>query len=202
LAFKAPFLRYDDLRKCAEDFLAKYNPKRTIPVPIEEIIEFQFGMDIVPMPGLGHFDIVAYLSQDMQEIRVDDFVQRERPNRYRLSLAHELAHKLLHAEVFREFRFTDIESWKSLISDAIPEDQYGYLEFQANSFAGLVLAPAPELRNAFFDYVEPAQEGGVDFDEIGNGAREAAETHIARIFQVSATVIHRRIEYDGLWHDD
>ena len=80
MAFKALFLRYDDLRNRAEEFLAIYNPDRTIPVPIEEIIEFQFGMDIVPMP------VVAYLSQDLKEIRVDEFVQRNRPSRYRLSL--------------------------------------------------------------------------------------------------------------------
>ena len=125
MGFKAPFLQYDDLRVRAEDFLSQYHLQRTIPVPIEAIIELQFGMDIVPMPGLGHFDVVAYVSQDMNEIRVDEFVQRERPARYRFCLAHELSHKLLHADVFRELRFEDISGWKNLVSNVIPEKEYG-----------------------------------------------------------------------------
>jgi len=153
------------------------------------------------MPGLATFDVVGYLSQDMKEIRVDEFVQRLRPNRYRFSLAHEFAHKLLHAEVFRELRFSDIAGWKNLIAKEIPDDQYGYLEFQASSLAGLILVPRAELRDAFFDFVEPAQEQGIDFDDVGNGARDAVESQIARLFDVSAAVVHRRIEYDGLWHE-
>jgi Zn-dependent peptidase ImmA (M78 family) len=88
------------------------------------------------------------------------------------------------------------------MTEVIPADQYGYLEYHANSFAGLVLVPKQELRDAFFDYVEKGQGVGVDFDELGNGAREAAEEHIAGIFDVSAEVVHRRIEYDKLWHPD
>jgi len=202
VGFKAPFLRYDDLRLRAEEFLAQYHPSRTIPVSIEQIVDVKLGIDIVPMPGLANFDVVAYLSQDMKEIRVDEFVQRARPNRYRFSLAHELAHKLLHADVFRELRFTDIAGWKNLIANEIPDDQYGYLEFQASSLAGLILVPRAELRSAFFDFVEPAQEQGVDFDDAGSGARDAVEGQIARLFEVSSAVVHRRVEYDKLWHEE
>lgn len=200
MAFKAPYLPYEELRIRADAFLTQYHPTRSIPVPIEEIIEIQFRMDIVPMPGLGNIDVLAYLSQDLKEIRVDESIQRERPRVYRLSIAHELAHKILHAEVFRELKFSNVDGWKHLISDVIPEDQYGYLEFHAYSFAGLILVPPAELRNALFDYIEPAQAAGVDFDDIGNGARDSAEFHVAGIFDVSPTVIHRRIEFDKLWH--
>jgi hypothetical protein len=200
VAFKAPFFSYDELRLRAESFLAQFHSARSVPVPIEQIIDVSLGMDIVPVTGLGNFDIVAYLSQDMKEIRVDEFVQRMRPNRYRFSLAHELAHKLLHADVFRDLRFADISGWKSLITNAIPEKEYRYLEFQASSLAGLILAPSAELRTAFFDVVEPAQEQGIDFDDVGNGARDAVEDQLAKVFEVSAAVIHRRIEFDGLWH--
>jgi hypothetical protein len=189
LAFKAPYLRYDELRVVAEKFLLEHHPKRTILVPIEEIVEFQFEMDIVPMPGLAAFDVVAYLSQDMNEIRVDEFVQRERPNRYRLSLAHELSHKLLHGDIFRQLKFVDIAGWKNLISNFIPEEQYRYLEFQANSLAGLILVPSAELKDAFFNYVEPAQGLGVDFDDVGNGARDAAEYRMGRRNPASGRVV-------------
>ena len=56
--------------------------------------------------------------------------------------------------IFRQFRFSNVASWKRFITDEIPLDQYRYLESHANGFAGLVLVPAAELRVAFFDYVE------------------------------------------------
>jgi hypothetical protein len=101
MAFKAPYFRYDDLRRRAEAFLAEHHPSSKIPVPIESIVEFRFGIDIVPMPGLSSFDTVAYLTQDLAEIRVDEFVYRCRPSRFRFSLAHELAHHVLHSDIYR-----------------------------------------------------------------------------------------------------
>ena len=200
MVFKAPFFRYEDLRRHAEDFLSKHHPSRSIPVPIEEIVDIILEIDIVPMPGLSNFDTVAYISPDLTEIRVDEFVYNNRPNRYRFSLAHEIGHRELHADIFRQFEFSDVASWKCFMTDAIPLEQYRYMEFHANSFAGLILVPAAEIRTKFFDFVEPAQTGGIDFDEPGTGAREYVEEQIAEIFEVSAEVIHKRIEFDDLWH--
>lgn len=201
MAFKAPFLRYDDLRRCAERFLQQYHPTRTIPVPIEQIVEISFGIDIVPVPGLQDgFDTVAYLSHDLKEIRVDEYVYLKRPNRYRFSLAHEIGHRVLHADIFRELAFDTIDGWKHVIRDVVPEDQYSFLEFHASSFAGLVLVPSDRLRVALLDCIELGHKNGIDFDEKETGAREAAEQYIARAFEVSADVIHRRVEYDSLWN--
>jgi len=199
---KAPFLRYDDLRRYAEAFLAEHHPTHAIPVPIEHIVEARFGMDIVPVPGLQDgYDTVAYLTRDLNEIRVDEWVYLRSPHRYRFSLAHEMGHRILHANIFKQLTFTSVEQWKQLITSVIPEDQYSFLEFHAYSFAGLILVPSDKLREVFFDYVELAQEHSIDFDQPGTGAREAAEDHIAGIFEVSPDVIHRRIEYDTLWHE-
>ena len=88
------------------------------------------------------------------------------------------------------------------MTDTIPVDQYRYLEYHANCFAGLVLVPPDKLRETFFDYVEEAQEKGIDFDEPGTGAREVVEEQIAIDFEVSAEVIHKRIEADKLWHSE
>jgi hypothetical protein len=202
MAFKAPFYRYEDLRRCAESFLMGYHPGREIPVPIEKIIELELCMDIVPMPGLGNFDTVAYLSHNMNEIRVDEFVYNHRPNRYRFSLAHELGHRVLHAEAYQQFKFSDLISWKRVMTEAIPLDQYRYMEWHANSFAGLILVPAAELRVKFFDDVEKGQSSGIDFDEPATGARELVEDHLADLFEVSAEVVHKRIEFDQLWHTE
>jgi hypothetical protein len=72
---KAPYYSYEDLRRKADEFLAKYHPAGTIPVPIEEIIEFQFRIDIVPTPGLHQLlETDGFITSDLREIRVDQFV--------------------------------------------------------------------------------------------------------------------------------
>jgi len=200
MSFKAPYFPKEELRRRAEDFLSQYHPQRTIPVPIEFIIESQFQMDIVPVPGLqAAFDVVAFITKDLREIRVDEYVYLHRPNRYRFSLAHELAHRILHPELWTEFDFQDIQSWKAVIEQSLPEREYGYIEFHANFFAGLILVPAQELRVRFFQCLEQIKQRDLDISDEASGAKEIIEAHIARYFGVSQQVIHRRIEADELW---
>lgn len=49
---KIPIYSYDDLRKKADDFLRTHNPSSIIPVSIEEIVEFEFNINIVPVLAL------------------------------------------------------------------------------------------------------------------------------------------------------
>lgn len=197
---KAPYLPYDALRQKAEEFLHRYHRSRMIPVPIEEIVEFQFEMDIVPEPGLHeHFDIDSYLTADMTEIRVDEFVYQSRPGRYRFSLAHELGHRVLHEDVLSQLTFESITAWKQLVANAIPEREYGYLEYQASSFAGLALVPAPELATKYDEVCRIAEEHGLSIQQDSEVAREVVSAHIAEFFVVSPAVVRRRLEYDGMW---
>jgi hypothetical protein len=77
---------YEELRKHADRFLRSHNPTGTIPVPIEEIVEFEFGMNIVPIPGLHQgYEIDGFISGDLSEISVDQFVYESRPGRYRFT---------------------------------------------------------------------------------------------------------------------
>lgn len=52
IKLKVPFHSYKDLRKRAADFLVKYNPTSAIPVPIEQIVEFSLGLNVIPIPNL------------------------------------------------------------------------------------------------------------------------------------------------------
>jgi Zn-dependent peptidase ImmA (M78 family) len=198
--FKAPYFSKDELRRRAESFLSEYNPDGTIPVPIERIVESHFGIDIVPMPGLQTaFDVVAFITKDLKGIWVDEYVYLNRSARYRFSLAHELAHRLLHPDLWRQIEFHDIASWKAAIIDSIPERDYGYIEFHASSFAGLVLVPVPDLRKRFLQCVDRARQHGVEVADADTGARDIVESYIAEAFEVSPAVVHRRIEEDRLW---
>ncbi|MDZ7618673.1 MAG: ImmA/IrrE family metallo-endopeptidase, partial [Patescibacteria group bacterium] len=197
--FRAPYISRDELRRHATEFLGCHNPAGTIPVPIELIVEQQFGMDIVPIPGLQkHFDTVAFLTSDAREIRVDENVYLNRLSRYRFSLAHELAHRILHARLWQEFSFHDIASWKEAVSQSIPEKEYSYIEFHANTFAGLVLVPSPDLVISFKGCIAMAEKNGLDISDDATGALDLVEDYIGREFQVSAAVVHRRLEAEGL----
>jgi len=200
VAISVPILSRDDLRKRAAQFLSRHHSDHSVPVPIEQIVEFGFGMDIIPAPGLQqHFDIVAFISKDLMEIRVDEYVMFNRLNRYRFSLAHELAHRVLHEGVFSECEFHDISGWKAVMDDRIPDKEYGFLEWQANCFSGFVLVPPAQLEDAFSEAIEKAAKNGIDCDNLDDSARDIIEEHIARKFDVSAAVCHKRIEKDRLW---
>ena len=197
--FRVHYIPKDELVRQSEAFLRRHHPSRELPVPIEGIVEFGLGLDIVPVPGLqSSFDVVAYITHDRKEIRVDQYVLESRENRYRFSLAHEVGHLVLHPELFEHLHFDNIAAWKAAITDSIPEKEYRILEWQANCFAGLVLVPQAELANAFGAWREKLANVGLNLDEQGDGVWDALEDHIGREFVVSADVIHKRLEFDGL----
>ena len=65
---KVPIHSYEDLRKKADEFLRTYNPSGAIPVPIEEIVEFEFNINIVPVLGLQRqLEVEGFHLQRSQE---------------------------------------------------------------------------------------------------------------------------------------
>ena len=200
MAFHPAVLSYDALRRLAEGFLEEFHDERTLPVPIEEIVEFDFEIEIVPMEGiLDDLEVDAFLTSDLKQIYVDAFVLKHRYRRFRFSLAHELAHHELHRPLYEGTRIRSVRAWQA-VQDSISEDDYAWFEFQANSFAGLVLVPAPELADQYRAAVRAAQEAGLSDNTLKS---EAGKSHVARWladqFDVSELVIEKRMEKDGLW---
>ena len=200
MTFRPAVLSYDDLRRLAEEFLEEFHEERTLPVPIEEIVEFDFEIEIVPMEGiLDDLEVDAFLTSDLKQIYVDAFVLKHRYRRFRFSLAHELAHHELHRPLYEGTRIRYVHDWQA-VQDSISEDDYAWFEFQANSFAGLVLVPAPELADRYRAGVRAAQEAGLSDETLKS---EAGKSHVARWladqFEVSELVIEKRMEKDGLW---
>jgi len=130
---------------------------------------------------------------------VDAFVLRHRRRRYRFSLAHELAHHELHRPLYEQSRVTSVREWRA-VQDSISEEDYAWFEFQANSFAGLVLVPPGELREQFETALKAARQAGLSDATLWS---EAGKAHLARWlagqFEVSDQVIERRLEKDGPW---
>ncbi|MFQ6671843.1 MAG: ImmA/IrrE family metallo-endopeptidase, partial [Candidatus Tectimicrobiota bacterium] len=96
-----PYLEYEDIRKEADAFLIEHHPSGTIPVPIEEIVEFELGWDIVPIQGLRRLlDVEGFLSGDRETLWVDEDIWRTFPARYRFTIAHEVGHFIFHPQAF------------------------------------------------------------------------------------------------------
>ena len=150
---------------------------------------------------MDEYDVDAYITSDMTEIRADQFIQRCRENRYRFSLAHELAHLLIHREIFKQLTFATIAEWKAAM-ESMPEDQYGWIEWQAYALAGLILVPRAALAALFQDQAAKAEAAGINLNSLDKEARKYIESNLGRShFNVSGEVIARRMAKDGLWRD-
>ncbi|MCH8042101.1 MAG: ImmA/IrrE family metallo-endopeptidase [Planctomycetes bacterium] len=200
MPIKAPFLPYDKLREVADTFLAEHHPEGTLPVPIERIAEYEFDLDIVAIPGLqNNLEMESAPSKDLKTVYIDEFVYKNRPNRYRFSLAHELAHIVLHKDIIAELDFSSVFEWKAVVA-GIPHDQLRWIEFQAYSLGGLILVQEKPLHDHFSTAVDAARSVGAISSAVpSEEVRKMVESYIASPFEVSAGVISRRVKADNLW---
>ena len=195
-----PHYSYPDLREKAEQFLRDHGAWTHVPVPIEEIIEFQMGIDIIPIPELSKTlgGLEAFISSDLTSITVDQYIYENISNRYRFSLAHEIGHAVLHRDVFSRFRFSRIAEYKEFVL-GISSDDWAWLEWQSYCFGGLVLVPPPPLEGKFREAVARAESAGLSFPLHKDVAIGYISESLGPEFQVSGTVIEKRIRYDKLW---
>lgn len=195
---EAPILSYEDIRKRADAFLHQHHPERNIPVPIEDIVEFKLGINIVPLPGLHQvLEVDGFTSSDMETIFVDEFIYKSRPGRYRFTLAHEVGHVVIHRSIYRTANIRSIKEWKEFIN-SIPDQTHRWLEYQAYSFGGLVLVPSEHLQRLTDKYVKRIRKEGISLEEKKDPGWEWIADWLAKDFDVSTQVIERRLEKDGI----
>jgi hypothetical protein len=186
------------LREKADDFLRTYNPSGEIPVPIEEIVEFKFGINIVPVLGLQRqLEVEGFTSSDLKSIYVDEYVYTEYLNRYRFTLAHEIGHVVLHRHLYGEHKFKTIEGWKVFIN-SMDEDKHRWLEYQGYSFAGLILVPRENLIKHTGEWIKKIKKIGISLAVNWDFSWDLITEHLGEEFQVSSSVIEKRIEKDGI----
>ena len=195
---KIPIYSYDDLRKKADDFLRTYNPTGTIPVPIEEIVEFEFNINIVPVLALQReFEVEGFTSSDLKNVYVDEYVYTNYLNRYRFTLAHEIGHIVLHGNLYRVNRFSSIAEWKEFIN-SMTEEEHGWLEYQGYAFAALILVPRVNLTKHTNEWVKRIKGKDISIEKNWDFAWELITEHLGKAFQVSSSVIEKRLDKDGI----
>ena len=138
---KIPFVDKEKIKRKANLFRKKFW-NDSIPVDIEKIIDLKLEIDIIPLLDLGD----AFISSDWKSIYVDrnKYLNEKYQNRLRFSLAHEIGHFILHKEIYSSFKINSFEDFYCFIGE-IPNNQYHYLEIQANKFASLLLVPRDRL---------------------------------------------------------
>lgn len=159
-------------------------------------------MEIRPVSSIReHADVDALLLGDMKTIAVDSklYMDDRMQNRMRYSVAHEIGHKELHADIYRAAGVSSVEEWIQWMQ-SIPDDQYSWIEQHAYEFAGRLLVPPAQLKAEFAGAVEKAKTAGfAKWDSSGDAAREYIASSICRVFGVSSQVIEKRIEREKLW---
>ena len=197
---RADFLKYDDLRAEVVTFVSGFKVSQAIPVDVEAIADIRLALDIVPVAGLRRGrDIDGYLSTDRTAIYVDAAMS-EGPifNRYRFTLAHEVGHWYLHEDLYEAVR----KSGSSFVDfhNDLPEEQRMWYEWQAYSFAGLLLVPRDALELEVASAINHAKASGFNaIDPAIDAHRSFIAEWASKAFEVSPEVILRRGGYDGLW---
>jgi Zn-dependent peptidase ImmA (M78 family) len=196
----APILSYDDINKHAEDLLREYKRNKILPVDIEAIAEFNLGLNIFPFPNLQQtFDIEGFISGDLNVIYVDEFIYYQRPARYRFTLAHEIGHYVFHSDLIASFHPQSVADWSKFVL-GIDEETYGWLEWQAYSFAAAVLVPRVSLKQNFRKELKLLQpkidfirSKGLSVESSQDYIVNAIATKLIGIYDVSADVLNKRI---------
>ena len=188
-----------DIRLAAEAFLEEHHPALSLPIPIEEILELKLGVDILPIPGLAKtYQRHGVLLSSGKVIVVDDDDYTNYETRCRFTLAHELAHVVLHRDYLDRITADSTEAaWKAY--SELPAEQLADLERDASLFAGYLLVPQDALVARFNELrARFLREKSVDITQLGSAARDHVAIELAPMFNVSDKVVARRLEEDDL----
>ncbi len=190
-----PRLSFDYIRQQADIFRQQYvKPPDLVPVPMEEIVELDLKIQIIPIHGLqDRIDVDAFLTNNLKAICVDYdmYIDERRSSRLRFTLAHEVGHFVLHKEQIQQCKFRTSQDWIHFRED-FPEDDLNWFETQAYEFAGRLLVPKEELENQIKSYSKEIKTFREHFPE-GPDLVEAVSRVIRSHFGVSDQVICRRI---------
>jgi len=189
-----------ELRLRAESWHLEHNPRHQIPVAIEMIIDQKWMMDIVPVEGLlfkvpGQL-ITSYLPNPPSSICVDAQLQREAGSEYFFSLAHEVAHLLLHQDLIGSARYESSDEYISFMRD-LNQSESDCMEDEADYFASHILVPSGPL-------IEWVHKVCLHIGDAGNATsagikRSKITSFLADHFVVMQWVMKRRLIDEGLW---
>ena len=143
ISINPPYIGKNELEELSDTFLQKLS-RKILPIPIEEIIELDCGL-ILEKISLEE-NILGKIIFDSKKIQVDKSLE-DASGRNRFTLAHELAHWILHKDLI----LSDTNYYQTSMFD---NNQHQYVckkqtkpnskkreEWQADYFAACLLMP-------------------------------------------------------------
>ena len=200
---KPKWLTNNYIRSKADELRGKYlSSPDTIPVPIEDIVEFDLRLELIPKAFIKqNIDLDGFLSRDLKTIFIDTELMRERNvNRYRFTLAHEVGHYVLHSKEIQESEYRTTSEW-SKMREEMDEEDLNWFEQQAYEFAGRLLVPRNRLIEALEDLREKIEKYKTSYPDSNYEIKEAIARVICGQFQVSPDVMERRIRKENVWEE-
>ena len=189
-------LSYQKIGQIANEFLVKYHPSLSLPIPIEEITEKKLGLKIFQEMNLKKdYDVDGFLTSDLTAIFIDFDLYMKYENRTRFTIGHEIGHLILHGQLFKRLNINSINDLNDFV-EKITDEEYGWLEYQAYSFASHLLVPKDLLLAEIKKKIgkTPQLESPEVLAPIAQDLLE--------IFQVSGDVMLRRLEKEGVVRTD
>lgn len=204
MSIKAPYISDAVIKINADEQLTIYSFTEKIPVEIEKILDNELKKNIIPFPNLKRvFNIYSLTLSNLHDIYIDQYCYDYLEPQYRFSLAHEFGHILLHADIYRNHNFKNIESYNDFIA-SFDEREYSIFEHHANCFAGHLLVPTEILKKQFYlksasiiSFIQRRFKGKRRDDYI-ELALDIIATNLKPIFNVHESPLKIRIQKEGL----
>src|SRR3990167_6775862 len=185
-------LSYKRIGEIADQFRTNYHPRNSLPIPIEEIAEQKLNLKIHEQINLKKdYDVDGFLISDLTTIFIDFNLYMNFENRTRFTIAHEIGHFILHGDLFKSLNINSIDDLNSL-AVKITDEEHGWLEYQAYSFASHVLVPTQLLINEL-----KKRLGRIPSQEAPEILATVTED-LLDVFQVSGDVLARRLVKEGI----
>lgn len=202
----------DEAQHLVSDWFASKGKPAKLPIPVEEMIEFQLelALSIADLrTELGHPDVLGGIWFGSREIKVDKSLEyEENPvmrGRYNFTLAHEVGHWCLHREVLAAdpsaMHLFEKDSAPAFVcrSSVRPRE-----EIQADMFAGYLLMPRQMVYDAWQEWRgndDPVRIGDLPIgnyhgnrDADRNMAMDLFAKPLAELFHVSGQAMRIRLQ--------
>ncbi|TKD67324.1 ImmA/IrrE family metallo-endopeptidase [Flavobacterium sp. ASW18X] len=202
IVFTPERLRFEDIRDRAEKFRLGKHYASSFPINIEEVIEFDLGLEIIPVPTLKQrIGVEAFLSNDLRSIWVDKTEYESTYNkRLQFTLAEEVGHFVLHRDIYVQGVKFEREGDFIKAVLGMNQDDVTWIDRQAREFAGRLLVPKDYLESYIkknIEKINSALENLADDEDYTGLIIENFSKKVCADFNVSWEVIKNRIRKEG-----
>ena len=151
------------LEKLATEFLSQFHDKKRLEVDVEYILEGKLGYTVLHFSSLTEFHgIEAALLSKRKVIYVDQYLMDYKERKYRFTLAEEIAHIILHKDLYADCN--DIDDMYTVYEKISAED-YHRMDRNAKYLAGAILFPAESFKNRAIEIYESIDREKVKTNE-------------------------------------